>query len=117
MLLEITLQKFSFWFLFCRNPLIYKFDVTPWCLTKNPAIRIEKCALSPCQTNIGVTIDTRFGVWSLAGGSEKHPFICETEIECVNGYGFDYKGTVQTTWTGQYCINWKKRQIRLNQTK
>ncbi|CAK8694435.1 unnamed protein product [Clavelina lepadiformis] len=101
---------------FCRNPPSYREDGTlPWCLTMDHETRWESCHLPSCPDKLGVVLSAESGSWSVTGGIRKLPYVCEAPSECINGSGFGYQGTVNTSWSGKPCLNWLERQINLGQ--
>ena len=103
--------------LFCRNPLSYRADdANPWCLTQDPSVRWQSCDVPRCPTNLGVVLNTANSFWTVSGGLEFLPFVCETDSECVEDNGFFYNGLVQTSWTGKACQNWREHETRVNNT-
>ena len=101
----------------CRNPFSYRDDNSaPWCLTQNPSIRFESCSIPRCP-NLGVIFHPKNWEWTVSGGIEELPFLCEAEVECVENFGFDYAGLVQTSWSGKSCLNWLEQAVRLDNSK
>ncbi|XP_014833442.1 PREDICTED: plasminogen-like isoform X3 [Poecilia mexicana] len=69
---------------YCRNP---RNDLLPWCYTTDPAKRWDYCAIPRC--------------------SSAPPAIIP-ELNCMTGYGKNYRGTISVTENGNKCKRWSE---------
>uniref|UniRef100_A0AAY4CNN3 Prothrombin n=1 Tax=Denticeps clupeoides TaxID=299321 RepID=A0AAY4CNN3_9TELE len=79
----------------CRNP--DKSPSGPWCFTRDPAVRRERCNVPKCgEPYVPTTIQTR-----APGDKALH-----AESHCLSGSGVDYAGDLSVTVKGLKCLQW-----------
>ncbi|XP_048886035.1 prothrombin [Brienomyrus brachyistius] len=88
----------------CRNP--DKSPEGPWCYTRDPTVRKEKCHIPKC----GVPF---VPLPSQPATESKTP----TKKECLKNNGLDYTGTLSLTKRGFKCLPWSSPKAVTLRTK
>ncbi|KAL7992318.1 hypothetical protein Chor_016574 [Crotalus horridus] len=87
---------------YCRNPNNH--SQGPWCYTRNPAVRVEECAIPVCGEN-RTTVPISPALPPL-------PEQTRQREECVSEEGLLYTGTLSVTVSGDQCLPWASEKVR-----
>ncbi|XP_015679609.1 prothrombin [Protobothrops mucrosquamatus] len=87
---------------YCRNPGNH--PQGPWCYTRNPAVRVEECAIPVCGEN-RTTVPISPALPPL-------PEQTRQREECVSEEGLLYTGTLSVTVSGDQCLPWASEKVR-----
>ncbi|XP_039214201.1 prothrombin-like isoform X2 [Crotalus tigris] len=87
---------------YCRNPNNH--SQGPWCYTRNPAVRVEECAIPVCGEN-RTTVPISPALPPLPDQTRQRE-------ECVSEEGLLYTGTLSVTVSGDQCLPWASEKVR-----